>query len=407
MLNNSNTTGHWIGLVVRHMSAPLFATWVFTLLVGTQSVPAQKPSRAEDVALPRDPYVRGDAETLRKAGWISTDMQAWAPKHDVAAVRRCLTPQPVLALETPHFRILSTLAEQRIDRKDKNGLKVLQGELKGLAARLDRVDPRRVRTLDPWLRVHLFAHRLEALHARLVTMLGEGAEDHLPNKTDVLLLERATHLDRYAAQYLGRSSKISVRHVFEDRTPIIATACELGVLSSDRRLAGSIAFNVTHCLFDTYKGNLYELPAWFREGLAHWFAQQADPSEVNRTANSTEDITMLQNEDWSTLVKKIVHNDAMKPLDQFFLETNFDALSFRDHIACWSRIDFMVREHEKALTKFVNDIKGQLDSRGYSLDGDTAKVRFREAFEQAFELDPAGFDEAWRSAITSKKTRKE
>lgn len=357
--------------------------------------------------MPADPWTRDSEEDVRKAGWITKEMLQWAPDHDVAAVRRCLTPRPVLALETPHFRILSTLAEQRVDTKDKAGLKLLEAELTLLSKRLDKVEAKRVRRLDPWLRVYLFAQRLEDLRRNFVDLLGPEAAASMAAKTNVLLLERTTELDRYAAQHLQRASaKMSLRHVFDDRTPIIVTAAELGVLQQDRQLAGSVAFNVTHCLFDTYKSNLYELPAWLREGLAHWFAQAIDPDEVNRTTSSNEDITMLLRQDWASLTKKILQSKAMRPLDEIFVDTNFDCMKFRDHIACWSRVDYMVSEHGAAFRSFIDGIKGQFDARGHSLPQSEVPARFQEAFEKSFGQGPTDFDRDWAAWASAKKAKR-
>lgn len=355
---------------------------------------------------PKDPWTQGKRESIEAAGWIEAGGAAWAADHDVDAVRKCLTPTPVLFLETPHFRIASTLAGQKISRKNKTAYRLLSKELERLAKRLDRLKPKKLRGLDPWLRVHLFAQRLEEQRADFVGILGEDGARGMPAKMNVILFERRTHLERYASQLLGRPSRIGIRDFLSDGTPILGTAAETGVLQDDRHLAGNVAFNVTHCLFDAYRGNHYSLPVWFREGLAHWFAQRIDPRETNRTQGENEDVTMLQNKDWDVLAQQLAKSESMRPLHEILEDTSFGKLRFRDHIACWSRIEYVMREKPGAIGRFIQGIKGQFDPKGASLRGPAVGERFRAAFRESFGGDAMEFDEKWKAWLKQRKRKK-
>lgn len=359
-------------------------------------------------SLPKDPWTKGKDDGLRAANWKTKDIARWTKDHSPDDLRSCLTPTPVLMIETPHFTIASTLRAQKFNRKNKRGLKLLRADLARLQKKFPDLKVKRARFLDPWLRLYLLALRLEEQHELFEGLLRGEAKNGIPDqKTCVLVLGRTTELERWSAQHLGRQSKFAVRDKASDKQSITAISAEQGVFHDDRHLNGGIAFNVAHCLFNNYKADYYELPIWFREGLAHWFAQEIDPREVNRTQGTNgKDVTMLQNKDWTELSLQLVKSKAMTPLSELFEGTDYSSLRFRDHIACWSRVDYMIKEHAEGFSRFLDRIKGQKTAAGGSLQGEAVMECVRTAFRDCFGDDPDGFDAKWLAWVKSKPWRR-
>ncbi len=103
---------------------------------------------------------------------------------------------------------------------------------------------------------------------------------------------------------------------------------------------------------------------------------------------------------------RVLDEHAMRPLAEILEETSFGKFRFRDHIACWSRIDFMIQEQPEAFGRFAQGIKGQFDARGGSLRGPAVLKRFREAFQESFACEPKEFDVKWKAWAQARRTKK-
>lgn len=96
----------------------------------------------------------------------------------------------------------------------------------------------------------------------------------------------------------------------------------------------------------------------------------------------------------------------MTPLAEIFESKNYAQLRFRDHIACWSRVDFMIRVHPDGFASFLDGIKGQYRSTGGSLQGEEVIECVRKSFRESFGGDPEGFDEKWIAWVKTRPWRK-
>ena len=109
-----------------------------------------------------DPYTEGDAALMKRVGVVKYGPLLWADDHDTAAIDAMIPEARVLWMETEHFRIGSTLPPVSMPR-DAKARRRLVDELKELKSQLPKVRTKS-RKLDRWLRLHLFAKRLEATY---------------------------------------------------------------------------------------------------------------------------------------------------------------------------------------------------------------------------------------------------
>ena len=96
----------------------------------------------------------------------------------------------ILWIETPHFRIGINLPAYTVPMDPVIRAKI-RDELTRLAEKLPRVNPK-ARRLDPWLRAHLVAHRLEKLYAETQSLFGVKDED-FPAGFRVARIDAAGH----------------------------------------------------------------------------------------------------------------------------------------------------------------------------------------------------------------------
>src|SRR5262249_33774322 len=160
----------------------------------------------------------------------------------------------ILWIETKHFRIGINLPPWTVPMDPETRAKI-RGELERLAEKLPGINPK-TRTLDPWLRAHLFAQRVEDVYDEFCKLAGVKDEDWprdpdkvivLPGKPYMgqgpflgmkqkyllLLFEKETPFLQYMKGYLGRESHFGQRWHFKDVSCLIytiATECDNGRL---------------------------------------------------------------------------------------------------------------------------------------------------------------------------------
>ena len=188
------------------------------------------PPRDDAARFAADPYTAGDAAAIERAGYARIGHFVFGDRHDTRRIEAELGRLPFVWIETEHFKLGSTLPAQKVPT-DKDARRALLDELTALRERLPRLKPRRIKVLDPWLRAHLYAARLERLYAEVVELLGVddvewpdadapffrgAAPDDQPwmgrgphlgvkGKFLVLLCRQQSACSRYLATYTGAS----------------------------------------------------------------------------------------------------------------------------------------------------------------------------------------------------------
>ena len=212
---------------------PLLAAGAMILSPGE----AQKPKnrRFKPDYWKEDPYTKNDDAAMKKAGYVSFGPFTWCEDHDTNDIKKSFPALEMLFVETAHFKIGSSLPAYTLPKgKRKLEWKILGEELTRLKKILPNVDPK-LRTLDPWLRLHVFAMRMEEIYAdfsrrlnvtdadfpkiaskpvadlnfkrrpydpedRSREFMGQGPYLGMRGKFLVLLMRKGGNLNRYAAR---------------------------------------------------------------------------------------------------------------------------------------------------------------------------------------------------------------
>src|SRR5687768_15467506 len=138
---------------------------VLRVLLGL--APLLSPVRAQEDSKPEpfeavDPYSRGEPALLDRAGYVSLGPFPWCQGMTTDDLARELGGIPILWVETEHFRIGSTLSAYKVP-SDRVERKRLEEELAAIRATFPDSKPSMAK-LDPWLRLHLYARRIEAVY---------------------------------------------------------------------------------------------------------------------------------------------------------------------------------------------------------------------------------------------------
>lgn len=392
------------------------------ILIGAALVAAGTPLRAQrprgDRDAAPDPYTKNEPEALARAGYVSLGPFTWGDRHDSLRVAEDLGGA-IRWIETAHFKIGSTLPAKAVPR-DKEQRGRTAAELAELAEKLPEVKSE-TRTLDPWLRTHLFAHRLEGLYARVSELLGVDDGAFVPNgqlgrgphlgvrgKFLVLLCDKQSTCGRYLSTFAGISPEQPSRWYYPDTDCFLfATAEEYGdgAFRADIALHAHVVFNVGHCLLDAYKGYSYVLPSWWKEGLCHSL-RRAVSTEHNNYSRIADPGRAYAVYDWDVKVRQRLDHELIRPLAEIAGVADCEGFTLVDHMACWSRVEFLLAEREK-FAAFVARMKGAVDSRGMPLDhAGLVELQARAIRDELGHADAEALDAAWAKWVVKTYRKK-
>jgi hypothetical protein len=370
-----------------------------------------------------DPYTKNKPDALEKAGYVSFGPfpfgQHGAKEIPSDDVEKTLPYLQIRWIETKHFRLGIDLPAWSVTEDPEVKAKVRK-ELERLAEKIPNVNPK-TRTLDPWLRAHLFAQRCEDIYAEFLQLAGVKDEDFpadpskviitpggrymgqgpflgMKQKYLLMLFEKEPSFLTYMTTYLGRTTHFSQRWHCKDVSAILfttATECYQGKLKDDCNLHSEIAFNISQNLLDGYRYYSYDLPVWIREGIGHWFQRRVWPRYNSFDQNEGSPADMVMDWHWEPKVRALVTNGGkFASFPEAFSWRDFGNITANDHMAIWSRIDFMMHQGPEKWGAFINQIKGRVTKEWLPDQTDLVGAS-REAIQKAYGFSVLQFDEKW------------
>jgi hypothetical protein len=316
-------------------------------------------------------------------------------------------------IETEHFRIGMAVDGMKVDTKDKK--KVL-AELERLAEVFPEVSAKK-KSLDPWLRLHLYAQRCEDVYKRMLRLLRIEQSD-LPDGESQWYAGKGKYMgegphmgqaDRYelmvlpdeASQvaYLDRNYGLRVKmpqqwHVTDRGALTITLHTSLDGTRKDAGLHGNVAFNFGHLLLNGYQHWSYDLPVWLVEGTGHYVQRELDPRYNSFTGSEGATANKTNKSDWQKEALKLVKGGDAPRLAQLQSRRSFGELEVDDHITAWSMVEFLATEHPAAFALIIDDMSGRKDERGHTDSNDLGGA-MRTAFKERLGMTYSQFDEAW------------
>jgi hypothetical protein len=344
---------------------------------------AQKDPKPYEPPPAVDPYTRGEAARLEQLGYRSFGPFPFG-REPTDLVQARMGEVPVLWVETEHFRLGSALEEYEPELPQE--VSELRAELAALRERLDSI-PARAKTLDPWLRLHLFARRLEALHADVVARLGVAAGPPpadgtrpsraqaltlgMRDKFTVLLTQKKSLLARFTREYLGTEQSENCIHAFHQQGTLFFGISDESVDMTDSDLHFAVLYGVTQNLLTAIGGFRRLPPPWWLHGLALWFARAAEPRVLLYSRPPGETLPPEELEDWEPLVRGRVEHAATLAWTDMLAREMWRGQAFGDNVVLWSRIDYLLRatSHARELVPILHAASGSVP------DGATALQR--------------------------------
>jgi hypothetical protein len=179
-----------------------------------------------------------------------------------------------------------------------------------------------------------------------------------------------------------------------------------GRVSSETELHCHLAFNLAHNFTDAFKHYWYRLPAWIVEGLAHWYSRRVDPEFPHFSALPTAEDALRKEWDWPPKVRARVRHGAFTPFDKLGAVFELEELKFGDHLACWSRLDFLLQQEPEKFSAFLKRMKGKIPAAGQIPTKAEVLARQTDSLQQIYGWDGKAFDQAWSKWVVEKYPEK-
>jgi len=374
-------------------------------------------AQGEGKAFPRvDPYTKSVPEAILAAGYVSFGPFRFGDDHTTDQVERTLEGVPLIWVETAHFKLGSGLPEYALP-SDEQERKRIQVELERLVRQLPDVKVR-AKKLDPWLRLHLFAQRLEDTYGEFLrrfdleesdfpggpaqpgrtpagSEMGAGRFLGMPAKYTVLIFDHKRELERYSMAYLGRTAEQPVHRHFRGVGALFyGTAAEFleGEYRNDSALTCALVSSVTQDLVAGFRGTASAPASCWSEGFGHWFARRIDARYHFFSGSDPAKNRITDEWNWALGVRTRVERKVFPSTETMLGWSASDSLDWADHLVLWSRIDYLMALEGGAAGKFLRRLK---DPPAEGETDETRIARVRAALLEATNLEPGPFDTAW------------
>ena len=403
--------------------APFLISLLAAITAGSGELSAQKRRDKWKI----DPYTNNDPKLMAAAGYLNYGPFEFgalaADKVSSTDIAGTLEYVDIIWMETAHFRIGVELPQWSVPTEAATKKK-LRAELTELKKVLPKVNPK-TRRLDPWLRAHLTAYRMEKLYAETMALFGVvdasfpqdpdkvmiGPKDAymgygpylgMRDKFLLLVVEKASTYQQYLKKYVGRDSKWPQRWHFTDVSSLLfacPTESDDFPIKHDTALHCALAFNVSQNLLDGFRYYAYDLPVWIKEGFGHWNSRRVDGRWASFDQNEGSVADMKRLSKWKAYAKNTLSKTKKyAPFPTVAGWRDFGSITFNDHVMIFSRIDFLMSQGPEKWQTFLRTVKGRVDDQWRPDQRDLVGAT-REGLKSAYGLSFLNFDERWKAWV--------
>jgi hypothetical protein len=288
-----------------------------------------------------------------------------------------------MAIQTPHFKIFSTLGPTTSKFSDSIFCKADLERLKTITPKISFVPDGA--TLDAHQRLHLYQIRVERLYAHFMALTGNQKPNlGMPQMYELYLFSDYAHHHAFVQRYVGSSNdKIGIQWHYmikgkPDLDLLLFTTSESQVMQngkagkSDGALANHVFHNVAHNLIDGYNNFFRETPAWIEEGLGHYYERRENPRWNNFCWAEGAAPAMFEQPDWEATIYSIVRRGKDVPLENWCNKLQPGELTAVENGLTWGIMKWVVETEPLKFTKMIepmDDLKLNLDSNGLIQEG--------------------------------------
>lgn len=293
------------------------------------------------------------------------------------------------AIESPNFRIFSTLKGARI--------KAAESRFAGYdLMRLKRIFPEYKGGMDGGYvnaheRAHLFQVRFERLYAHFAA-LTRNRKPHLgmDQRFQILLFEKpATYhaVVKLAGGELKRGQTLFSSHLVGPGNHMLCTTAAGFFKGGDAQLDNTMCHIVGEMLVMCHNNYYTDVWAWLREGFAHYF-ERRESEKYNHFCTDQVAPPEFVKGNWRRKIRHMVYLRQDPSLGGFCEKRSPYQLTGTEHAISWSIVDWLVRTDPIRMSKLLD-----LSSDGRQVHSAA------DAIEEVFGITPYVLDERWRKYV--------
>jgi hypothetical protein len=125
-----------------------------------------------------------------------------------------------------------------------------------------------------------------------------------------------------------------------------------------------------------------------------------DPEEHVFTGIKDADREKRKDPEWDLKIRRRIKQKDFEPMESLMAKMSPWDMTFGDHMAAWSRIDFLTKKNPKGLARFMARMKDPIPAPPGQLPTTEAILqRQRDCFAECIGMDPKAFDTAWTAYV--------
>ncbi len=328
-----------------------------------------------------------------RGGERPADLDLWHRPPEKMAELIGVDPAKWIVLETPHFKIVTTLKGAKVAltdspfvRADLERLHRLLPEVKVGSSSAD---------LDAHQRAHLYQVRAEREYAHFLALCGSkkpllGME----GRYELYLFDDLAPHQHFCERFLGIGHIDGgvLWRVPEKPTFILFTTNESTISrlhgKGEAVFANHVYHNVAHCLVDGVNLYLRETPAWIEEGLGHYYSRRESPRFNNFCWAEGEAPSELVKPDWEATLAALLRRNKDPSFPQWCDKLEPGELEGIESGLAWGLVKWLI-ESEPVRFAAMLDL---IDDKQKNLSGG-------QMIEAAFGCTPSVLYGRWREHV--------
>ncbi len=378
-------------------------------------------SKGEEKFESVDPYTRGEDAALAALGYRSLGPFVVMGGRSTVELTQDLGGIGLIWIETAHFKLGSSLGTYKL-KGDSQEKRLLAEECRRLKDRLPSFKLP-TRALDPWLRAHLFAQRIEELYADFLAQTGFSEADFPPStrrpggpptaagmglylgqseKFVVLLSSKGSTLGRFTEwAFKERQDSLCRRWVEGGGMFVGVSADSLKAHTEglDVAIWCYAAFLLTNTFLEGLRNSSYCTPAWLNQGLAHYFSRRIDPRWIVQGGDSENAERLEKHYLWAPRVRALVDNGARSSWEEMMNYAKGHEIPSHEQMVVWSRAEFILTLGPERVRAWLLALtEGGRPNANRTSPEESARMlleRQKQANSQALGLDSQALEREW------------
>jgi len=296
-------------------------------------------------------------------------------------------------IETPHFKILSTIRKGKVKYK---GSRYARADLERLKTIFPKLGfGRDSAILDAHERAHLYHVRVERLYSHF-RALTNNRKPYLGMESpyELFLLDDISEYHTLADDFIGRGQKMAgIQHHMKEKPNFNCfLTSEQQVQKTkgrgDRLFSNWVMHNVAHNLVDGHLNYYRETWAWLEEGLAHYYERRENERFNTFCWTEGKPPRDFLKPDWKSTIYNLVRRGKDPPLSAWCEKLQPGELTGVENGMSWSIVKWLVETEPIRFTKML-----------VKLDDYENKPNSEQCIEHAFGVSPTVLHQRWREYV--------